>query len=265
MSSFTSSTNNSSDNKNDEESKESFKIPALKDIPWSSLLSITSSKPQDVISGVFGGIESAIMYSLATLAFVVVAPIQATLKGYEYNGILGGVSGFGIGSLVGILGGSVVAIAGCVSLVQQVGVGVYRTPGTILGRLTGKDWDEDAAEWILYNLVEDADKTLNMSVEQYLKVLESENGKRSSIFGSKTSTEQLQEKLQEINNTDKSSDPNDNSSKSVVDRELYDLLRVPVHASNIEIKKAYYTAVCFLVTLYFQLNINLFLGSRSSS
>lgn len=96
---------------------------------------------------------------------------------------------------------------------------------------TGKDWDESAQEWVYYDLKNDADRTLQMSEEDFVKEL-SMKGSAAAVFnpyGDSSTGNKAGGKRKE---------------KSVMDKELYDVLGVATNATTAEIKK-----VCFILEL----------------
>ena len=140
--------------------------------------------------------------------------------------------------MIGTIGAAALLVHGTFTLLYRTGLGLYRTPSSIWGMLTGKDYDYDTDEWIYYNLPKDAEKTLSLSEEQYHTAIKAGFDK-SAILGLNSDNLKNQEEItsliSEVTSTNRSVDGGE-----VLDTELYDLLGVKTNASASEIKKAYY-------------------------
>jgi curved DNA-binding protein CbpA len=127
-----------------------------------------------------------------------------------------------------IIGGALCAgllAAGGISFVYHTVYGILRTPSAVYHGFQGKTWDEDAEEWVLYDLQAESNKLSKLSEEEFLLRLQTQSA--SSIFSTLSSSDYI-----DSNGT--------RPIKVVLDRELYDELGVEPNATASEIKKAYY-------------------------
>lgn len=111
---------------------------------------------------------------LGGAAVMVSAPFKAAYDGHQTGGTLGALKGFGIGAGMGILTGAAMAVGGVATGVYQIGRGVYHTPGAVSASLSGKDWDPEKKEWVIYNLAEESASVLSMTDEEFLATLDPE-------------------------------------------------------------------------------------------
>ncbi len=102
------------------------------------------------------------------------APIKGAYEGHQTGGALGAIKGFGVGAGTGIVGGAAVAVGGVATGVYQIGRGVYHTPGALSASYSGKDWDPEKREWVVYNLAEESAAILSLSDEDFLASLDPE-------------------------------------------------------------------------------------------
>jgi DnaJ domain len=166
-------------------------------------------------------------------ALVIGAPIKGGIDGYNGGGVIGAFTGVTLGSIIGTIGGALVAVGSALTCVWQVTCGLVRTPAAILAGVSGKDWDDDAQEWVYYDLQADAQRTLTMRDEDFLTALKS-TGSTAAIFGSSSDAQDILKRI------DANGGASSSSGRSVQDREFYDVLGVAIDASASEIKKAYY-------------------------
>lgn len=85
-------------------------------------------------------------------ALVIGAPIKGSIDGYNTGGIVGFFQGLTLGSIIGTIGGALVAVGGALTGVWQITYGIVRTPAAIIATASGKDWDDDAQEWLVCSI-----------------------------------------------------------------------------------------------------------------
>lgn len=171
---------------------------------------------------------------LFNLALLVAAPVKAGYDGAVSYGVIGGVSGTILGSIGGALGCAGIMVFSTLSFAWITTLGLVRTPGAIFHSVQGKEWDEDAEEWNLYDLQAEAQKLNNLTEDEFISRLNA-NENATAIF-SLGGKENNASSNADAENSSKSNRP----KKNVVDREMYDILGVEPEATAAEIKKAYY-------------------------
>jgi curved DNA-binding protein CbpA len=102
------------------------------------------STPKDALVGSYSGLKNVSIGCLGGLSSIIITPIIMTW----YNG----GSGFIKGSLLGLLGGLVLPIAGGLIGVIQFLRGLINTPSAIYSISNGKIWDYEKEKWVIYNL-----------------------------------------------------------------------------------------------------------------
>tara|TARA_Y100001933_G_scaffold167290_1_gene165479 strand:+ start:414 stop:1796 length:1383 start_codon:yes stop_codon:yes gene_type:complete len=164
----------------------------------------STKKPKDIIAGTSSGLKNIAKGVGGGIACLLTMPIiGAKEKGF---------TGFfkGIGS--GIFGGICISLCGAATGTSQIFKGLWYTPESFIQKSNGKIWDLETRKWILYNLPEESEHTLNISEEDFIASLT-----KKTIL-------------------DQESDISGNTKEN----EYYEILEVSTNATNQQIKKAYY-------------------------
>ena len=200
--------------------------------------SLSQSNPNNVISGMSKGLGTAFSGSIAAFGLVLGGPAIGTVLGYNNYGYVGGGVGFVVGTVGGAVGGVAVAVGCILTGFWQMAIGVIRTPMAVIGTSSGKDWDDAAQEWVHNDLAEDARRTLSMTDDEFLVALK-ETGSAAAIFSPHSNSSAIPQSQSGGAAGGAAGGPR-KPSKSVMDRELYDVLGIEPEATVAEIKKAYY-------------------------
>lgn len=210
--------------------------------------------PNNLVSGTIKTVGCVTTGAVGTAACLVLIPAVTTVSGYKNGGVVGGTVGLVGGAVAGAVAGSLVAVTFTLQGLQQLVQGVIRTPGTMIGYLGGKDWDDLACEWVYTDLNEEAKLFLNMTDEQFIKAVERAGGVSYAFseFGNNYSAANFDEESggdatspHAAGRVDAaegrgSGDGSGSEKKDPKERGLYDLLGVEPDASQAAIKKAYY-------------------------
>ncbi|SBS92455.1 DnaJ protein [Plasmodium ovale curtisi] len=171
----------------------------------------STRKPKHAGAGLVSGLKSVTKGIIVGTSFLFISPYLCAKAE--------GINGFFKGMFFGLLSAIVIPIISIGVASYQIGRGIMNTPESITQRALGKIWDEEKREWydFYYNLDEEANKLLNE--------IDDNN----------------------INDTkyDKKNDNNDeyynkNGNIKVKNDEFYKILKVPIDASQNEIKRQYY-------------------------
>ncbi|SBT77435.1 DnaJ protein, putative [Plasmodium ovale] len=171
----------------------------------------STRKPKHAGAGLVSGLKSVTKGIIVGTSFLFISPYLCAKAE--------GINGFFKGMFFGLLSAIVIPIISIGVASYQIGRGIMNTPESITQRALGKIWDEEKREWydFYYNLDEEANKLLN-EIDDH-----------------------------NINDTkyDKKNDNNDeyynkNGNIKVKNDEFYKILKVPIDASQNEIKRQYY-------------------------
>lgn len=198
------------------------------------------NNPSHVGVGLKRGIGNVALGTTVALGCIVGVPIKFGVDGYGKYGIPGMLCGSFGGLILGSLGGVIALVGGLAAFTWQTMCGLFRTPVATYSVLVGKQWDEDAQEWIYYDIKKESEKILNLSEADFHKKIV-ENGSTSEFYSQGGKSRLLLRFHESSALQDKEEKPDKpREKKNVLDRELYDLLGVEPEATASEIKKAYY-------------------------
>ena len=191
-------------------------------------------KPRDGISGMSSGMKNIFKGVGMGFATLVAAPVA----GYQEGGASGLLKGIG----AGVLGAGVMIGTGVVTGAAQVGRGLAATPGALMSRAEGKDWDSEKREWIKYNLKAEAKEAEEKTKEEFLRELAEERRKdaerEQKLLGIESDD---RGKDSAANKADEGAEGSDAKPKRVVkEKGYYDQLGVSPDASAGKIRKAYF-------------------------
>lgn len=182
------------------------------------------NKPRDAVDGMGKGAGNIAGGLLGGVAFLFAAPIKGAMDGQKESGAKGAAKGFAKGLGVGLMGGTAMAVGGTATGVVQIGRGMYQTPGAMKAMSEGKEWDDDNKEWVVHNLQSEADRVLSVSMEDFVALLKQEEAEQLEAQGIESTPAATPE----------------SPSKTVHDKEFYEVLGLSTSATTAEIKKAYY-------------------------
>eukprot|EP01038_Epipyxis_sp_PR26KG_P011423 gene11423-15307_t len=218
------------------------------DVDPSSALSVisslfASSTPNNVIKGSKKGIGHLAISSVGAVALIIGTPIKGTMYGYEKGSVPGALAGLIGGTVIGAIGGATLMVVGTMSLLYYTGYGLFRTPETCYSTLLGKEWDDDAKEWIYYDLSAERDKILSISDDEFVRLISSSTNTAAEIFSVSSNTGKDPNcncTNWNANDSENPENPPKRPKKNIQDRSLYDVLGIEPEATSNEIKKAYY-------------------------
>eukprot|EP01059_Diplonema_ambulator_P002745 TRINITY_DN1239_c0_g2_i1.p1 TRINITY_DN1239_c0_g2~~TRINITY_DN1239_c0_g2_i1.p1 ORF type:complete len:537 (+),score=98.22 TRINITY_DN1239_c0_g2_i1:28-1611(+) len=175
----------------------------------------STNRPQNVLAGASSGLKSIVKGTLCGVASLTVLPAV----GYKQEGVQGAAKGLAAG-VIGCFGlvGTGITIGG----VQTVR-GLANTPEAIQEYIKGKKrWDKSKRVWVVDNL------------EEEKKRLRETGESDDDIIGK--ARKRFEESEKEAN----ARHGHEGTEKAVACREYYDVLGVEPHATDVQIKRAYY-------------------------
>jgi len=172
----------------------------------------SSGRPRDAAAGLNSGLKNIGKGIALGAATLVCAPIAGAATG--------GVSGFAKGLVAGVVGAVALPVTGVATGVSQLAKGIWSTPKAVKEKLDGKKaWNKEKGCWVRYELDLEIAEVLKMTDKEFLvKWRQKKNGTKKDVDSSSEQSPPV----------------------SVKEKDLYDVLRVPVTANPKEIKKAYY-------------------------
>ncbi|CRH00430.1 DnaJ protein, putative [Plasmodium relictum] len=169
----------------------------------------STRKPKHAGAGLVSGLKSVTKGIIVGTSCLFISPYLCAKAE--------GVNGFFKGMFFGLLSAIIIPIMSLGVASYQIGRGIINTPESISKKASGKIWDEEKREWhdFYYNLDEEANEVLN------------EIDDKNNTFDKK-----------DENNDDEYY--NKNGNIKVKNDEFYRILKVPIDASQNEIKRQYY-------------------------
>jgi len=169
----------------------------------------SSRRPRDAAAGLSSGLKNIGKGIASGVAILVCAPVAGAISE--------GAPGFAKGLLAGVIGAVALPVSGVATGVSQFARGLWNTPEAVRERMEGvKEWDKEKGVWFRYELEADVEEVLKITDREYLTKVKEEEHKQTSPVSEGVSTVNVKEK------------------------DLYEVLGVPVTATSKEIKKAYY-------------------------
>ena len=233
------------------------KTPPMPNMSALASIGFSGSNPHHILSGMRQSVGNLISGTVATSVCVVAFPVVGAKMGFNSGGVTGGVIGLTAGTLIGTLGGACIAVTSLIKGVSSITYGLIRTPSAVMESIGGKDWDENAQEWVFVDLQEEQRFILSMTDTEYLAILADVNGVAADVFSVYRRTDKTAKKLgassasaggavPDEEASDKNGERTDVYGKSVKpvrevhDLTLYNALDISPDATPAGIKKAYY-------------------------
>ena len=142
---------------------EAMTVPPESELSFSDMPELFSTrKPKDAAAGAASGLKSIGKGVMAGVAGLIAGPVIGAREE--------GIGGFFKGLGAGVVGAVMLPAAGAVVGATQLGRGIVNTADAVSEQRKGKEWDSDERKWVLYSLMEESDKILNMDESEYLEV-----------------------------------------------------------------------------------------------
>jgi hypothetical protein len=191
------------------------------DVDFNDVFSLR--RPQNLVSGLSSGLQSTAKGVLAGTAALFAAPYVGAQQG--------GPAGFAKGLAAGLASAIVLPVVGVSVGVTQIVRGAMNTPEAIHEAHSGKRWNKHTRTWVQDDLVKESVFLSETSDEDIIAA-----ARARAKAGGRTAG--VQDYLN--GNGGDGDDAENDPTKSVKTTEFYDVLQVPVTASESEIKRAYY-------------------------
>jgi hypothetical protein len=197
---------------------------------------VGGGNPTNALTACSKGAGNMFIGTFGAATLLLSAPMAFTKEGWDSGGIVGGISGLIGGTIIGTVGAGLFLTSGTITTLGHVINGVCHTPGAVYGLASGRTWDEERQEWIIYSLKDESDRVLSITEESFIEQI----NKGVSIAAILGNTDQLSwNNFTGLKNTE-DIPVSQRPKKNIKDRILYDVLGVEPEATASEIKKAYY-------------------------
>lgn len=117
-------------------------------------------RPKNAVSGTVHLVRNVLTGVVVGVGSLIVVPAMGARED--------GPRGFATGVAKGLAMCVVMPVAGAVAGVGQFFRGVGNTPKAVSAKSRGMQWDSESAEWVYYNLKEEADKVLSVDEKALL-------------------------------------------------------------------------------------------------
>lgn len=130
---------------------------------------VGGGNPTNALTACSKGAGNLFIGTFGAATLLLSAPMAFTKEGWDSGGIFGGLSGLIGGTIIGTVGAGLFITSGTVTTVGHVINGVCLTPGAVYGFATGRTWDEERQEWIIYSLKDESDRILAITEEIFIE------------------------------------------------------------------------------------------------
>lgn len=125
--------------------------------------------PTNALTACSKGAGNLFIGTFGAATLLLSAPITFTKEGWDSGGIFGGLSGLIGGTIIGTVGAGMFLTTGTITTAGHLISGVCHTPGAVWGMASGRTWDEDRQQWIIYSLKDESDKILAITEESFIE------------------------------------------------------------------------------------------------